>query len=139
MTETDYNTILQYCKKSLPYEACGLVAGIAEDSRKFIKKIYFLTNADESSHHFSIAPKEQFAVAKDIRACGYKLLGNFHSHPHSPAVPSREDIRLAYNANADYMILSLMDVDRPVLNVFNISREKCVTTVKLIIGFCDTL
>lgn len=136
ITETDYNAILQYCKESLPYEACGLVAGTADGNRKFIKKIYLLTNTDASSHHFSIAPKEQFAVIKNIRACGYKLLGNFHSHPNSPAVPSREDIRLAYDANAYYMILSLMDINKPVLNVFNINKEKRVTAVKLVVEFC---
>lgn len=123
ITEADYNIILEHCIKSLPNEACGLVAGVKKGNNKFIKKVYLMTNIDCSSKHFSMAPEEQFAVAKDIRANGYVLLGNFHSHPHSPAMPSSEDIRLAYDKNMDYMILSLMDIDKPVLNVFNINRE----------------
>lgn len=134
ITETDYNVILEYCIKNLPNEACGLVAGTEEGDSRFIKKVYLLTNTDASSRHFSMAPEEQFAAVKDMRAHGYKLLGNFHSHPNSLAMPSSEDRRLAYDTNTYYMIISLMDIDKPVLNVFNINREKDITAVKLIIG-----
>ncbi len=133
ITEADYNTILGHCKTSLPYEACGLVAGIRDGSNKFVKKVYLMVNADKSSRHFSMVPEEQFAVAKDIRKNGYRLLGNFHSHPHSPAMLSNEDKRLAYDTEADYMVLSLMDIDKPVLNVFNIDSTKHVTAGKLVV------
>lgn len=133
ITETDYNLILKHCKKSLPNEACGLIAGIRDGNNKYIKKIYPLTNIDASSRHFSMDYKEQFATIKDIRANGYILLGNFHSHPHSPAIPSSEDRRLAYDTSINYMIISLMNVDKPVFNVFNINYKKDIITEKLII------
>lgn len=133
ITETDYNIILAYCRENLSNEACGLVAGIEEGNSKFIKKVYLLTNTDASSKHFSMDIEEQFAAVKDMRAHGYKLLGNFHSHPNSLAVPSSEDKRLAYDADVYYMIFSLMDIDKPVLNVFNISREKDITAVEFMV------
>lgn len=136
ITEADYNVILAHCKKNLPNEACGLVAGTGDKNDQFIKKVYLLTNTDASSRHFSMIPEEQFAAVKDMRAHGYKLLGNFHSHPNSKAVPSGEDIRLAYDTDTYYMILSLMDINKPVFNVFNISKEKDVTEVKLSIIRC---
>ena len=70
--------------------------------------------------------KEQFAVIKDIRAMGYQLVGNFHSHPSAPARLSMEDIRLAYDFKTTYMVLSLMDREHPVLNAFNIDRDRNV-------------
>ncbi len=49
-------------------------------------------------------PREQLAAVKDMRAKGLRPLGNWHSHPESPSRPSVEDIRLAYDPAAVYMI-----------------------------------
>ena len=87
ITESDIEKIYQHAKKELPNEACGLLAGIEEDGIKVIKEVYLLTNIDASNEHFSMDPKEQFAAVKDMRAKGYKLFGNWHSHPESPSRP----------------------------------------------------
>ena len=39
---------------------------------------------------------------------------------------SMEDIRLAYDFKTTYMVLSLMDREHPVLNAFNIDRDRNV-------------
>ena len=101
---------------------------------KYIKKVYLLTNLDASNEHFSMNPKEQFEAVKDMRANGYKLLGNFHSHPESPSRPSEEDKRLAYDSKVYYLILSLMDIENPVLNAFIIDEEKNVSKEELVIS-----
>ena len=121
--ESDIEKIYQHAKKELPNEACGLLAGIEEDGVKVIKEVYLLTNIDASNEHFSMDPKEQFATVKDIRAKGYQLFGNWHSHPESPSRPSEEDKRLAFDSKASYMILSLMDRENPVLNSFKITGD----------------
>ena len=58
-----------------------------------------------------------------MRENGFVPLGNWHSHPESPARPSDEDKRLAYDSKASYMILSLLDRDAPVLNSFKIHGD----------------
>mgnify|MGYP000416374313 CR=1 FL=1 len=131
--KSDYDKILEYAKVNLPEEACGLIGGTIEDSNKYIKKVYLLTNIDHSNEHFSMDPKEQLAAVKDMRANGYELLGNFHSHPESPSRPSEEDKRLAYDSKVNYLILSLMEIDNPVLKAFNIDEEKNVTIEELVI------
>ena len=118
--KSDYDTILKYAKKNLPEEACGLIGGTIEDGDKHVKKVYLLTNIDHSNEHFSMDPKEQLAAVKDMRANGLVPLGNWHPHPESPSRPSEEDKRLAYDSKASYMILSLMNIDEPVLNSFHI-------------------
>ena len=100
-------------------KACGLIGGTTENGDKHIKKIYLLTNIDHSNEHFSMDPKEQLAAVKDMRANGLVPLGNWHSHPSSPSRPSDEDIKLAYDPNASYMIMSLM-AENPVINSFHI-------------------
>ena len=114
-----YDEIVNYAKEHLPEEACGLIAGTKDGNDKSIKKVYCLTNIDHSNEHFSLDPKEQLAAVKDMRANGLVPLGNWHSHPSSPSRPSVEDIRLAFDSKASYLILSLM-ADYPVLNSFHI-------------------
>ncbi|MDD6395269.1 MAG: M67 family metallopeptidase [Firmicutes bacterium] len=120
----DYDKILAHAEKELPNEACGLIAGVVEDGVTIIKKVYLLTNIDHSNEHFSLDPKEQLAAIKDMRAEGLTPLGNWHSHPESPSRPSDEDKRLAYDSRANYMILSLMDRENPVLNSLKIQGDR---------------
>ena len=83
---------------------------------------------DHSNEHFTMNPKDQLNAVKDMRAKGLVPLGNFHSHPESPSRPSEEDKRLAYDKDASYMIISLMDIENPVLKSFrivdNVSTEE---------------
>ena len=119
----DYLKIIEHAKKELPNEACGLIGGVdSPDGIREIKKVYFLTNTDHSNEHFTIDPVEQLSSIKDMRQNNIKPLGNWHSHPESPSRSSEEDIRLAVDKNASYLILSLMDEERPVLNSFHVEK-----------------
>mgnify|MGYP004674041241 CR=1 FL=1 len=129
-----YDKMLKHCEDGLPNESCGLIAGTVDGDVKTVEKVYLLTNIDASREHFSMDPKEQLAAVKDMRKNGYVPLGNFHSHPESPSRPSEEDKRLAYDSKVNYLILSLMDQEQPVLNAFVIDEEKNVTKEELIIG-----
>ena len=118
-----YDEMVRYAKSELPNEACGLLAGKQDADGKEALKVYYLTNTDHATDHFTIDPKEQLAAVKDMRANGYVQLGNWHSHPESPSRPSEEDKKLAYDPKASYMILSLM-AENPVLNSFHIENNE---------------
>ncbi|MDO4321287.1 MAG: M67 family metallopeptidase [Lachnospiraceae bacterium] len=120
----DFEKIVQHARSELPEEACGLIAGVREGENRIIKKVYFLTNLDHSNEHFSLDQKEQLNAVKDMRAKGLVPLGNWHSHPETPARMSQEDKRLAYDKQASYMILSLMDKENPVLHSFRRSGDE---------------
>lgn len=122
----DYLEMVRHARARAPIEDCGLLGGTVADGVKTVEKVYYLTNTDHSEEHFTLDPKEQFAVVKDLRAKGWQLLGNWHSHPASPSRPSEEDKRLAFDSKASYFILSLSGGE-PVLNSFHVSREKEVT------------
>ncbi len=121
--KTDIKLIVEHARKGLPNEACGLIAGTMDGDSKTIQKVYLLSNPDQSPEHFSIDPKEHFSAIKDMRANSWLPLGNFHSHPSTPARPSKEDIRLAYDPSASYLILSLAE-DIPVLKAFGITGDE---------------
>lgn len=120
LSSKNYEKILAHAKAGLPNEACGLLGGVEEDGVLEIRAVYLLTNTDASNEHFTMNPREQLAAVKDMRAKGLRPLGNWHSHPESPSRPSVEDIRLAYDPAAVYMILSLECKFAPNLNAFRI-------------------
>ena len=107
LKKSDYTTILEHCTAGLPNESCGLLAGTREDEEITVTKVYLLTNVDASREHFSMDPKEQLKAIKDARANGYKIIGNFHSHPESPSRPSEEDKRLAFDPAIEYLSFHL--------------------------------
>jgi len=122
LKKQDYDEILAHAFLNLPNEACGLLGGHMDGEIKTVEKVYLLKNVDKSPEHFSMDPKEQFAVVKDIRDRRGVLLGNFHSHPSSPSRPSEEDKRLAFDPQVSYLILSLQDKENPVLKSFYIQH-----------------
>jgi proteasome lid subunit RPN8/RPN11 len=111
------DAILSHARSELPHEACGLLSGTG--SR--VLQHHPMTNVDHSPEHFSFAPAEQFAAMKEARARGLQILANYHSHPSSPARPSAEDIRLAYDPRIIYLIISL-STPQPVVRAFRIVR-----------------
>lgn len=122
--KSDVNAMIKHAFEDLPNEACGLIAGIdRDDGVREIKKVYLLTNIDHANEHFTIDPKEHLQSIKDMRTNGLKPLGNWHSHPETPSRSSKEDIRLAVDSKATYMILSLMDRSNPVLNAFHVEND----------------
>lgn len=120
--QADVDQMIEHARVNLPEEACGLIAGRDEDGVRYVEKVYLLTNIDHTNEHFTTDPREQLAATKDMRRNGLRPLGNWHSHPESPARSSQEDIRLAYDSKATYMILSLMDRENPVLKAFHVEN-----------------
>ena len=117
----NYEQMLDEALKQVPNEACGIVAGTDKDGVRSIEKVYILENIDHSPEHFSLDAREQLAAIKDMRQRGLSLLGNWHSHPSTPSRPSEEDMRLAFDKNASYFILSLAG-EEPLLNAFHIEN-----------------
>jgi proteasome lid subunit RPN8/RPN11 len=97
------NNLFDHAKTGLPEEVCGYLAGTGRE----VTRQFRLTNIDHSNEHFSFDPKEQFQVVREVRKAGLEILANYHSHPETPARPSQEDIRLAFDPNISYVIVSL--------------------------------
>ena len=101
--ESVLESIITHAREEFPNEACGYLAV----KNGLITKHYEMTNVDKSPYHYTMAPAEQLAAEKNARQNEYTLCGVYHSHPHSPPYPSAEDIRLAYDSDVIYLIISL--------------------------------
>lgn len=95
--------LFDHAKTGLPEEVCGYLAGVGRE----VTRQFRLTNIDHSNEHFSFDPNEQFQAVREARKAGLQILANYHSHPETPARPSQEDIRLAFDPNISYVIVSL--------------------------------
>ena len=111
-----YDALISHARRDFPLEACGILGG----NDGVVTEHYPMTNTDRSNEHFTMDPKEQFAVVKDLRSKGTSMAAIYHSHPETPARPSGEDIRLALTPDVSYVIISLADQE-PVLRSFRIT------------------
>lgn len=111
--------IIIHAQKVNPIEACGYLAGNGDT----ITQSYEIRNIDNSEEHFSFDPAEQFTVVRKVREAGIGIMANYHSHPKSPARPSEEDIRMAYDPDILYLIISLAD-KTPQIKAYNIQQSK---------------
>lgn len=98
-----YDQIVGEAYAEAPLECCGYLAGDGDT----ITRAYPMKNMDKSRVHYSFHPEEQFETVKEIRKQNLKVLAVHHSHPETPARPSEEDIRLAYDPDVSYVIISL--------------------------------
>ena len=113
--------MIEHAKKGYPSEACGILAGTAGNS---ISVFFPMRNMDESSISYFMDPKEQLKIFKEMREKKLEMRGIFHSHVSSEAYPSQKDVRLAFYPEVSYLIVSLSDMDKPVLRSFRIVEER---------------
>ncbi len=112
-----YQGVIDHAQEGNPLEICGYLA----KKDNILVKQYRLTNIDKSHEHFSFDPKEQFTAVKSMREDGLIPAVVYHSHPETPARPSEEDIKLAYDPSVIYMIVSLAE-EEPVIKSFSIVK-----------------
>ena len=98
-------------RREEPNEACGYLAA----KEGIVNRHFELTNMDAAPDHYSMDPAEQFATIRQIREAGLQVAAVYHTHPDTPARPSMEDIRLAYDPDLVYVIVSLMAGVEPFL------------------------
>lgn len=98
------NQLLHHALNAPESEVCGLIGG--KDNTP--TNCYPVRNISETpSRRFLLDAEEQIDAMKTMRDKEEKLFAIYHSHPTSPAEPSRTDIELAAYPDALYLIISL--------------------------------
>ena len=94
--------------KDYPYECCGLLLGRYGADGKLVTETYPISNAREESakrNRFLIEPEELMRGERYARERDLEVVGFYHSHPDSPAVPSQYDLEHAWPTYS-YIIVS---------------------------------
>ncbi len=109
-----------------PNESCGLVA--LDGSGPVL--VFCLSNADDATDRFTIAPDEHFGANRFAESLGYEIGAMFHSHPRTNAYPSDSDIRGGADPDWLHFIVGPVVGPRPLLRAFRI-RDGAVAEVQV--------
>jgi [CysO sulfur-carrier protein]-S-L-cysteine hydrolase len=126
--------LLAHARAEVPNEACGLLAGSLADG---VASVYHpARNADGSPYVYTVHPEDLVRIVFGIEDDGQDLVGIFHSHTHTPAVPSPTDRRQAQYPDAFYLLASLADPDADVADALRAwrIRDGESTEVPLTVG-----
>lgn len=85
-----YDALVQHMTSSPTAEVCGVLLGTKAAGGTQIHSYRSLRNvAPDPLHHFALDPQEWIHCCYQER----DLLGLFHSHPMTPAIPSTTDLQ----------------------------------------------
>jgi len=101
--------LLAQARSELPNEACGLLAG--ELGAGLVTAFHPARNAEASPLRYNVHPDDLVRIIFAIDDAGDDLVAIFHSHTHTPAVPSATDLREAQYPDAYYLLATLSDPD----------------------------
>ncbi len=120
--ESVREAIIAHARADAPLECCGLLLGIPG----VVEEACRTRNMRRSETAYLVDPADHFAVIRKGRRNGREILGAYHSHPRSPAVPSATDLRDAWAARFLYVIVSLDDPHAPDLRGYYLEGEAFV-------------
>jgi len=103
------DALMAHARSELPIEACGLLAGSLGTGRA--TTYHPARNSDASSLRYTVDPEDLVRITFALEDGGEELVAIFHSHTHSPAVPSATDRRAAMYPDQFYVIATLADPD----------------------------
>ena len=126
--------LLAHARADVPNEACGILAGsLAEGTAR---TYHPARNADESPYVYTVHPEDLVRIVFGIEDAGDDLVAIFHSHTHTPAVPSPTDRRQAQYPDAFYVLATLSDPEADAAAALRAWRihDGAATEVPLTIG-----
>lgn len=91
ITKNQKQVLIEHAKKHAPNESCALLFGKEDSGTYTVKDVFLASNADRSPINFTIPNEELLRGYQEAESKNLDVIGIFHSHPHSRAVPSETD------------------------------------------------
>jgi [CysO sulfur-carrier protein]-S-L-cysteine hydrolase len=85
--------IERHLRSALPNEGCGLLAVVRKPSEMVACRFFPGENIDASPTRYTMDPSAVMAALEEIERQDWRLGAIVHSHPDSPATPSKTDLR----------------------------------------------
>ncbi len=87
-----------------PYEACGVLAGTINGSTALVEKALPVANVKRTRTSFELDPKQFYEAWNEAEKNGKEIVGVYHTHPVSSAVPSLWDRETMQNVPGVWLI-----------------------------------
>lgn len=92
-----------HAQRETPNECCGLLVGTAGQ----IDEAVCARNMLASDSRYELDPRTHLETNRRLRGTPRQVVGVYHSHPRSPAVPSPRDLQEAHYPEFVWLIVSL--------------------------------
>jgi len=111
---------------SYPNEGGGFLFGVLEDGAVRVADVTRVENiypTEEQYHRYAMTPQDWVRLEDQAEASGYSLVGYYHSHPDSPAIPSVFDRDHAL-PNFVYIITSVREGQAREMRVWQLQADR---------------
>ncbi len=104
ISSKDIDLIKSELEANKPYEACGVLVGTINGSTALVEKALPVTNVKRTRRSFELDPKEHYNAWNEAGKNGMEIVGVYHTHPVSSAVPSLWDRETMQNDTSVWLI-----------------------------------
>ena len=120
-----------HSERDYPYECCGLLIGMIEDNgrTRIVREIFPVSNGreEEARHHrMLIEPADYLRAERQYLNQGLGVIGNYHSHPDYPAVPSQFDLAHAPWPTLSYIVVAVSEGRAGELRSWEIAEDRAI-------------
>lgn len=112
--------MVAHALEDAPVECCGILGG-RDGAVAIVRRA---TNVEASPYRFSIDPRETMRIEREFEGADAEMLGFYHSHTGSPAVPSPTDIRSMgplFGPPFVHFVIGVADRDVPDVRAWHIA------------------
>ena len=112
LSKASLKDITDAAENAYPRECCGLLAGYTDETGgRLITRVVLSRNlsSGDTRDSFEVDPKVRFDLMRNLEQVGNgeTIVGHYHSHPNSPALPSSRDLAMAHEPNLVWVIVAV--------------------------------
>ena len=111
LAQKEKDKLVTHAISEQPSESCAMLFGKKVGDNWNVKEIFLTQNIDDSQTNFTISPEELLKGYQIAEKNQLEVVGIFHSHPNSDAVPSNTDKKFMQNNPVPWIIFSGVNND----------------------------
>ncbi len=111
LAQKEKDKLVTHAISEQPSESCAMLFGKKIGDNWNVKEVFLTQNIDDSQTNFTISPKELLKGYQIAEKNQLEVVGIFHSHPNSDAIPSNTDKKFMQNNPVPWIIFSGVNND----------------------------
>ena len=106
LAQKEKDKLVTHAISEQPSESCAMLFGKKVGDNWNVKEVFLTQNIDDSQTNFTISPEELLKGYQIAEKNQLEVVGIFHSHPNSDAIPSSTDKKFMQNNPVPWIIFS---------------------------------
>ena len=111
LAQKEKDKLVTHAISKQPSESCAMLFGKKIGDNWNVKEVFLTQNIDDSQTNFTISPEELLKGYQIAEKNQLEVVGIFHSHPNSDAIPSNTDKKFMQNNPVPWIIFSGVNND----------------------------